>query len=94
MIDRILSKVKSFFIWLRQNLQVLIILGLFVACIVIVMGRGHGFLEAVSTSFIFVSYFSGWPQTSESLPALIAVGVLLAIIGMVIYSIIKHNSKK
>ena len=87
-------KIKSFFAWLHQNLRILIILGLLITCIVILMVRGHGFLEAVSGSYILVSYFSGWPQTSEPLPALIALAVVVAIIGMVVYSIVKHNSKK
>lgn len=92
------SKLKSFLSWFRRHLNVVIILGVFVAFTGILMSRGENFLQAVQGSYTLVSWFqsydTGYQYSSDplSIPALIVI--LLILIGIVIFLWIKYGLKK
>ena len=94
---RIFPWLKSFITWIRRYLRTIIILGMFFFCIAVLLSHGKGFPQAVQESYMLVSYFLAVKDGSDSdnsLAGPIAVGTLILVVAIAVYSSIKGESKK
>jgi len=90
-------RLRAFITWIRRYLRTIIILGMFIFCIAVLMSHGKGFPQAVQDSYMLVSYFlsvKDGPDSDNSLAGPIAVGTLILVVAIAVYSSIKGESKK